>query len=121
MSRQIGMPQQHSAVALLLIQTILIENYSFSDSKNITSYICNVHYTRYYTVICYLAVREGRNYIYDILTVHFFSRKHMPILIFKLTYIKRNGNYEKLQNTAEKWKKMKFFRIFLKLCRLNPF
>ena len=43
-----------------------------------------------------LALREGRKDISDILW-HFLSRKHKPILISELTFIKKEmGNYQKL-------------------------
>ena len=42
-----------------------------------------------------LALREERKDISDILW-QFFSRKHKPILISRLTFIKKMGNYEKL-------------------------
>ena len=41
-----------------------------------------------HTVISNLALREGRKDISDILG-HLFSRKHIPILISKLAFIKK--------------------------------
>ena len=49
-----------------------------------------------HTVISNLALREGRKDISDILG-HFFSRKHIPILISKLAFIKKK--WEIMKNT----------------------
>ena len=51
------------------------------------------------TVKSNLALREGRKDISDILW-HFFSRKHMPILISELVFIKKKWEIMKNRNNC---------------------